>query len=466
MKFPQTLAELEQSGYQPRSVKAELQANLIEKIRKGRELFPGIIGYDNTVIPEIENAVLSGHDIIFLGERGQAKTRIMRSLIELLDASIPVIAGCEINDNPFKPICKKCHAALDEHKGATRIAWLPRSRRYAEKLATPDVTIADLIGDIDPIKVAEGRYLADEHAVHYGLVPRTNRGIFSINEIPDLHEKIQVGLFNLLEERDVQIRGYQVALPLDICIVATANPEDYTSRGRIITPLKDRFGAQIRTHYPATLDEECAIVRQEMNRFQFDGFRVTLPEFMEKVIVEISQTARRRSEINHSSGISVRMTIHNMETLISNALRRAIRLNEQEVIPRISDLVHLPATMKGKIEWNFAENHEEEGKIAALIRDAVQKIFRETFPRGAFEPFLKQFSGEDTLEVSECTDSLSYAEKIERYSSLREKAAGLVDRSTPAALASAAEFVLEGLFITGRILKETHDHHTRYGTKP
>ena len=380
MKLAKTIGGLKESGYKPKTVKAELRDNLVVKIRQGEQLFAGIIGYEETVIPEIENAILSGHDCILLGERGQAKTRIMRSLTELLDEFLPVIAGCEINDNPFNPLCKHCTDKKKKDKEKTRIEWLPREMRFSEKLATPDVTVADLIGDIDPIKIAEGRYMSDELAVHYGLVPRTNRGIFAINELPDLHEKIQVGLFNLLEERDVQIRGYKVALPLDVFIIATANPEDYTSRGRIITPLKDRFGAQIRTHYPQTPEDEITIVRQEVTPFISEEFDLTVPHFMEEAIVEISQTARLKQEINHYSGISVRMSIHNMENLVSNALRRSIRLSDTLVVPRISDLTHLTASMKGKIEWEFLEAAEEESNINLLIRDAVSKIFSKYFP--------------------------------------------------------------------------------------
>ena len=465
MKLPQTLSELKESGYQSKTVKAELRANLIEKMKKEERLFPGIIGYDDTVIPEIENAILSCHDIILLGERGQAKTRIMRALTTLLDESLPVIAGCEINDNPFNPLCKRCHQQIKKNQGKTRIEWILPEMRFSEKLATPDVTIADLIGDIDPIKIAEGRYLSDELAIHYGLIPRTNRGIFSINELPDLHEKIQVGLFNLLEERDVQIRGYKVALPLDIFIVATANPEDYTSRGRIITPLKDRFAAQIRTHYPRTLEEEIAIVKQERIPFNTDGFTLKLPYFMEQIIAEISQMARRRSEINHYSGISVRMSIHNMESLISNALRRAIRLNEKEVVPRITDLAHQSSSMKGKIEWEFIEDGAEEEKIKILIRDAISKIFRRHFSQDSFANFLKEFSGGDGLEVSEMTPSPSYLKSMEGYPSLKERICQLTEDISHANIASAAEFILEGLAIRGRIKKEVRDNNILYDSK-
>jgi len=465
MTLPQTRAELEQAGYRAASVKEELRRNLIAKMKNGEQLFPGIIGYDDSVIPEIENAVLSGHNIIFLGERGQAKTRLMRSFTDLLDERIPVIAGCEINDSPFSPVCRQCRNTVKEHGGNTRIAWIQRSLRYAEKLATPDVSIADLIGDIDPVKIAEGRYLSDELAIHYGLIPRANRGILSINELPDLHEKIQVGLFNLLEEQDVQIRGYKISLPLDMVILATANPEDYTSRGRIITPLKDRFGAQVRTHYPRTIEEEIAIVRQERLAFDCDGFSLKLPLFIEEIVAELSQSARRKSEINQHSGISVRMTIHNMENLISNALRRAIRLRESQVVPRLSDLMHLCSTMKGKIEWEFLEDAVEEEKISALVKDAVGRIFRRHFPQDPFALFLKEFAATAGFEVSEMTPSAKYTAHMEQCPSLKKHAAALFAECSPELTAAAIEFILEGLSHTGRIKKEVR-HDTVFYAKP
>jgi magnesium chelatase subunit I len=338
--------------------------------------------------------------------------------------------------------------------------------RFSEKLATPDVTIADLIGDIDPVKIAEGRYLSDELAIHYGLVPRTNRGIFAINELPDLHEKIQVGLFNLLEERDVQIRGYKVALPLDIIIIATANPEDYTSRGRIITPLKDRFGAQIRTHYPQSMEDEIRIVRQESTPFDAEGFRLLLPHFMEEIVAEISRLARSRPDINHYSGISVRMSIHNRENLISNAFRRSIRLREAEVVPRISDLAHLASSMKGKIEWDFADETGEPEKINQLVRDAVALVFKKCFPRESFADFLKAFATGDGIEVSEADPSSAYAARISDYPQLAEKAAELAEGGSPALLASAAEFILEGLAVSGKIKKEVQETGAAYTSRP
>ncbi|MFH1382243.1 MAG: hypothetical protein ABIH70_05045 [Chloroflexota bacterium] len=278
-----TIGELKNDGYQLASVREEMRHNLITMLREKKTLFPGIIGYDETVIPQIENAILSGQDIIFLGERGQAKSRIMRALVNLLDEKIPVIKDCEINDDPLSPICKQCRNKVTEKGDATEISWLPRGERYGEKLATPDIAIADLIGDVDPIKVAEGRYLSDELTIHYGLIPRTNRGIFCINELPDLAERLQVGLFNLMEERDIQIRGYRIRLPLDIFLVASANPEDYTNRGRIITPLKDRYGAQIRTHYPNNLEDEMTIMEMERRQFSGDGFEVYVPQYMKEI---------------------------------------------------------------------------------------------------------------------------------------------------------------------------------------
>jgi magnesium chelatase subunit I len=321
---PRTIGELRQSEYQVLPVKEEMRKNLIRKLRDNQQLFPGIVGYDDTVIPQIENAILSGQDIIFLGERGQAKTRIARALINLLDDEIPVIKGSETNDNPYDPISAEGKRLVEEHGDLTEIEWLPREARYGEKLATPDITIADLIGEIDPIKVAEGRYLSDELTIHYGLLPRTNRGIFCINELPDLAERIQVGLLNILEERDVQIRGYKVRLPLDVYLVASANPEDYTNRGRIITPLKDRAGSQIRTHYPTVLDQEIDIMEQEMLTFSTAGYEVDVPQYMKEIVAEVTHLARRHPDISQRSGVSVRVSIANYENLISNALKRAI----------------------------------------------------------------------------------------------------------------------------------------------
>src|SRR5213594_5136091 len=366
MSKPRTIGELRASGYQPKTVKQELRDNLIARIRKGTALFPGIVGYEESVLPQIDNAILSGQDIVFLGERGQAKTRMARLLIELLDDEVPGLAGCEINDNPFAPICQACRERVAERGDKAEIAWIPRDRRYGEKLATPDITIADLIGEVDPIKVAEGRYLADELTIHYGLVPRTNRGIFAINELPDLAERIQVGLLNVLEERDVQVRGYKIRLPLDLMLVASANPEDYTNRGRIITPLKDRFGAQIRTHYPLDTDIEIAVLRQEHTPLDTVGLRVQVPDFMTEIVATVSQTARYDSHVNQRSGVSVRLSISNYETLVANAARRALRLGEKDVVPRVSDLESLASSTAGKVEIETLEEGRDEQIVANL----------------------------------------------------------------------------------------------------
>ena len=333
-----TLGELRASGYTPKSIREEMRENLIAKMRSGAGLFPGIHGYETTVVPAIENAILSGHDIIFLGERGQAKTRMARSLTNLLDEYIPIVAGSEISDDPFNPVSRYARDLVDEHGDATPVEWVHRDQRYGEKLATPDTTIADLIGEVDPIKVAEGRYLTDELTISYGLIPRTNRGIFNLNELPDLAERIQVGLLNIMEERDVQIRGYKIRLPLDVYVVASANPEDYTNRGRIITPLKDRYGSQIRTHYPETAELEVEIMEQERHQYDTEGIGVTVPNFMKDVVAELTHQARHSHDVSQRSGVSVRMSVANYENLVSNSIRRAIRLGEKQAAPRVSDL--------------------------------------------------------------------------------------------------------------------------------
>ena len=336
-----TLGELRAGGYQPRSVKEEMRSNLVARLRNGEPLLPGIIGYDETVVPQVENAILAGQDIILLGERGQAKSRIARSLIGLLDAWMPAVAGAELHDDPLRPVSPFARALVAEQGDATPLIWVPREDRYGEKLATPDITIADLVGEVDPVKVAEGRYLSDELTIHYGLLPRTHRGIFALNELPDLAERIQVGLLNLMEERDVQIRGYKVRLNLDLFVVASANPEDYTSRGRIITPLKDRFGAQIRTHYPEDPETEIAIMEAEWMAFDDEAATsvpVQVPSFMKEIVAELSQLARRSSEVSQRSGVSVRVSVANAEVLEAAALKRAVRLGEPLGSPRVSDL--------------------------------------------------------------------------------------------------------------------------------
>ncbi len=451
---PRTIGELRRSGYKVISVKEELRKNLIEKVRRGEELFPGIIGFEDTVIPQIENAILSGQDIILLGERGQAKTRLIRSLVNLLDPEIPIIAGCEINDNPYAPICKRCRDLVAEFGDDVEVDWLPREARYAEKLATPDVTIADLIGEVDPIRVAEGRYLADELTIHYGLIPRVNRGIFAINELPDLAERIQVGLFNIMEERDVQIRGYRIRLPLDVYVVATANPEDYTNRGRIITPLKDRYGSQIRTHYPRTIEEEIRIMEQERTAFEDARFQVTVPQYIKEIIAEVSALARKSPDINQRSGVSVRVSIANYENVISNALRRAIRLGEEHVVPRMSDLPAIIASTAGKIELESVEDGREEQVVERLLLSAVARTFNRYFEVQQFEPLIQRFRGGLKVDVGEMMPSGHYVRLMRELDGMLEGVARLGAYDSPATIASAVEFILEGLHVNKRLNKE------------
>jgi len=459
---PRTIGELRASGYQAISVKAEMRKNLIEKIKSGEELFPGIIGFEQSVIPQVENAILSGQDIVFLGERGQAKSRMNRSLVNLLDEEIPAIAGCEINDNPYDPICRSCRDKVEELGDEVEIAWLPRERRYGEKLATPDITIADLIGEVDPIRVAEGRYLSDELTIHYGLVPRSNRGIFAINELPDLAERIQVGLFNIMEERDIQIRGYKIRLPLDVYVVASANPEDYTNRGRIITPLKDRYGSQIRTHYPKTPDIEIEII--EMERMVFDDgvYRTTVPSYMKEIIAEITDLARRSPDINQRSGVSVRVSISNYENLVSNALKRAIRQGETDVSPRISDMSSILASTIGKIELESIEDGREEQIIENLLRRATLNVFNRYFDLKQFDELIAKFKTGLTIVVSDTLSSQEYVKRARENNDLSEGIKKLGADKNPATMASAVEFILEGLHLNRRLNKDRMAGKTQY----
>ncbi len=459
---PKNIAELRQQAYQVVTVREELRRNLIHRIRAGQPIFPGIIGYEETVIPKVENAILSGQDIIFLGERGQAKSRLLRNLVNLLDEEVPAIAGCEINDDPYAPVCKACRTRLAERGDATEIAWLTRDRRYGEKLATPDITMADMIGEVDPIKVAEGRYLADELTIHYGLIPRTNRGIFCINELPDLSERIQVGLFNIMEERDLQIRGYTIRLPLDIYIVASANPEDYTNRGRIITPLKDRYGAEVRTHYPRTLGDEITIMEMECSHFHDEGHSITIPQYMKEIVAEFTALARTSPDVNQRSGVSVRVSIANYETIMANALRRAIRLGEREASPRISDLPYMVASTTGKIELETAEDGKEEKLIEGLSRRAVANVFGRHFKVEALEPLVSQFEEGLTIETSEDVAARDYVELVGFIPALREALKSINGEEHPAAIASAVEFVLEGLHLNRRLNKDKVAGKARY----
>jgi len=463
MTQPKTLGELKRSGYKPMSVKAELRKNLIRKMLDREPLFPGIFGFEETVIPQVQNAILAGQDMIFLGERGQAKTRLIRSLTSLLDPELPYVEGSEINDDPFAPISKYAQDMVTKHGDDTPIAWLPRDDRYGEKLATPDVTTPELIGEVDPIKVAEGRYLSDELVIHYGLIPRTNRGIFCINELPDLSEKLQVGLFNIMQERDVQIRGFRVRLPLDICVVASANPEDYTNRGRIITPLKDRYGAQIRTHYPKQIDIEIDIMDAEHSPLLMsDGYRITVPQFMKEIIAETTSMAREHADINQRSGVSVRMSIANYESMIGNALRRTILLREDEVVPRISDLSSIIPSSTGKIELETVEEGKEGQIIDELVKKAVKKVFSKHFRSEDFASFLQHFTSGRSLEVSDTMPTAVYSQKSRGLGGLHEAFQRLEMLESAATMASALEFILEGLHLNKKLNKKVLEGEISY----
>jgi len=466
---PRNIRELQLANYKVLPVKDEMRRNLTLKMKKGEKFFPGIIGYEDTVVPQLENAILAGHDIVFLGERGQAKTRIMRNLIYLLDEEVPVIKGCEINDNPFKPICKSCQRRLENDGQDVEISWLHREERYGEKLATPDTTIADLIGEVDLIRVAEGRYLSDELTIHYGLIPRTNRGIFCINELPDLAERIQVGLFNVLEERDIQIRGYKIRLPLDIYLVASANPEDYTSRGRIITPLKDRYGSQIRTHYPRSREDEIKIMDLECNCPPADSsipkgheVEVLVPEFMKEIIAEITALARKSPEINQRSGVSVRVSISDYELMIANAQRRAIKLGEKKAVPRISDLPSILASLNGKVELESVEEGAAMKLLEGLLKKSVLNTFNSYFSIEDFSGLVEKFNTGLQVEISENLPSAKYTEIAQSLGDLGKSLEKLKLKSSPSEIASALEFILEGLHISRKLNKDRLQGKTYY----
>jgi magnesium chelatase subunit I len=454
--LPATLGELQASGWEPVPVHEEIRRNAVARISEGRPIVDGVLGFEDSVLPQLENALLAGHDVILLGERGQAKTRIVRSLASLLDEWLPVVAGSEIRDNPAAPVSRHARDLVAEEGDATPLQWVHRSLRFSEKLATPDTSIADLIGEVDPIKVAEGRYLSDELTLHYGLVPRANRGIFAVNELPDLAERIQVGLLNVLEERDVQIRGFTVRLPLDVLLVATANPEDYTNRGRIITPLKDRFGAQIRTHYPPDTDTELAVVHQEARPPAAvpGGPRLEVPDFMAEIVAEMSQLARQSPHVNQRSGVSVRLSISNFETLAANAVRRALRLHEPDAVPRVSDLAAIVTSTQGKIEIEALEEGREERILQGLVSAAVLAVFRRRVPTEQLGPVVAAFDDARVVHAGDDLPSSSYAELLSSMPALEGPVLSLAGGESPGELSSAAEFILEGLHLTKRLNKE------------
>jgi magnesium chelatase subunit I len=419
-------------------------------------VFPGIVGFEDSVIPALENAILAGQDIVFLGERGQAKTRLARLLVGLLDEAIPAVEGSDLREDPLAPITPAIRARVALEADATPIEWVPRDRRYGEKLATPDITIADLIGEVDPIKVAEGRYLADESTIHFGLIPRSNRGIFTINELPDLAERIQVGLLNILEERDVQVRGYTLRLPLDLFVVASANPEDYTSRGRIITPLKDRLGSQIRTHYPRTIEHEIQIMLQERTRFAAeDGPEIEEPDFMLQLVAELSHLARRAPEISQRSGVSVRVSIANLETLVASATKRAIRLGETSAAPRVSDLAALIPSTTGKIELeSMSDEAPEERVVDRLLSRALHTVFARRVDLDDLDEVVEAFESGLVMETGELVPSREYVRWVRETPGLPEAVSRLGVGESPAGVASAVEFLLEGLHLHRRLNKE------------
>ena len=450
-----TLGELKASGWQSVPVKEEIRRNAVARIAAGEPLFDGVLGYEHTVMPQLENALLAGHDVIFLGERGQAKTRMIRSLTGLLDEWMPIVAGSEINDDPYHPVSRHARDLVAQQGDLTPLEWVHRDDRFGEKLATPDTSIADLIGEVDPIKVAEGRYLSDELTLHYGLVPRTNRGIFAINEIPDLAERIQVGLLNVLEERDVQIRGYKIRLPLDVLLVASANPEDYTNRGRIITPLKDRFGSQIRTHYPLDAATEMAIMRQEARQPSVGDVHVTIPGYMEHVVATFSQLARSSNQVNQRSGVSVRLSVSNLEVLGANALRRGLRAGERNVVPRVSDLSSLAASTSGKVEIEALEEGREGVILENLVKAAVLTVFKELVTPDQTRDVVAAFEEGTIAHTGDDVPSAELATLLDQVPSLRAPVLSLTaGDESPAAVAAAIEFVLEGLHLGKRLNKD------------
>src|SRR5487761_59384 len=464
MTLPSTLGELRGSEYRMRSVREELRDNLVDALRHGRERFQGLVGHQETVIPQIENALLAGQDMVFLGERGQAKSRLIRAMAQLLDEQVPVVRGSEVHDHPYAPISRFGRDLVAERGDTPAIEWIGREDRFGEKLATPDTSIADLIGEVDPIRVAEGRYLADELTIHYGLLPRVTRGIFAINELPDLAERIQVGLLNIIEERDVQIRGFRIRLPLDVFVVATANPEDYTNRGRIITPLKDRFGAQVRTHYPRSVEDEIAIAEQERAVFDDMPVPVQVPQHRREIVVEITHLARRHPQVNQRSGVSVRVTIANYESLISNSLRRALLTGEKEAVARVSDLWAVMASTAGKVELDTWEDSDDGQVLDKIVRTACSNVFRRHFSIQELSDLVQRFDrGGFTVEVGPLRSAEVYRQALEELPGLDRARQKLGEPSSPQSMAGVLEFVLEGLHLSKRLNKTALEGTAVYG---
>ncbi|MGI8870461.1 MAG: sigma 54-interacting transcriptional regulator [Mycobacteriales bacterium] len=459
---PSTVGGLRASGHTYRTVKAEIRANLIARLAAGEPSLPGIVGFDQTVVPEVERALLAGHDLVLLGERGQGKTRLIRSLVGLLDEWTPVLAGSEINDHPFAPVSREGQRIIAEQGEAAVIQWKHRSARYGEKLATPDTSVGDLIGDIDPIKVAEGRTLGDPETVHYGLLPRTNRGIFSVNELPDLAERIQVSLLNVLEERDIQVRGYNLRLPLDVLLVASANPEDYTNRGRIITPLKDRFGTEVRTHYPLELGDELALIRQEAE-LSWPDQPVVVPDHLIEIIARYTRAVRDAPQVDQRSGVSARFAIAGIETVAASAVRRAAVTGEAAVA-RVSDLPAVVPASRGKVEFDDADEGREIEVLAHLLRRAIAEVFRARLAGLDLSPLQRCFDHGETVETGDLVPAADLLRQVGPFAGL----ATLTERldlagEDPGLAASAVEFALEGLHLLRRLAKDSANGRSIYG---
>ena len=464
-----TVAQLRGTGHQLRTVKEEMRENLLSALRAGEDAFPGIIGFGQTVLPQLERAIIAGHDVILLGERGQGKTRLIRTLTLLLDEWTPVIAGCEINDHPYAPACARCRRLAAEQGDELPVTWRHRGDRYGEKLATPDTSVGDLVGDIDPVKVAEGRTLGDPETIHFGLVPRTNRGIFCLNELPDLAERIQVALLNVLEERDIGVRGYSLRLPLDIVLVASANPEDYTNRGRIITPLKDRFGAEVRTHYPVTLEDELALITQEAE-VAWDGGDpgAELPEHLVEVIARFTRLVRESPAADARSGVSARFAIAAAESTAAAAVRRTALIAEahDEVpVARVCDLPTIVSTLRGKVEFEVSEEGREEEILGHLLRRAIADTFRARLGGADLTGLLNKFADGATIESGELVSASELLRRTGEVPGLAKIMArlGMEGRESFGEAAAAIEFTLEGLYLLRRLSKDSADGISIYG---
>jgi magnesium chelatase subunit I len=460
-----TAGELRSSGASYETVKHEIRRNLLARLRDGGDRFPGIVGFDETVLPQLERALLAGHDLVLLGERGQGKTRLIRTLVGLLDEWTPVVDGCEINDHPLAPTCNACLRRTSELGDDLPVAWRHRSQRYGEKLATPDTSVGDLIGDVDPIKVAEGRTLGDPETVHYGLVPRTNRGIFSVNELPDLAERIQVALLNVLEERDIQVRGYQLRLPLDLLLVASANPEDYTNRGRIITPLKDRFGAEIRTHYPLRLDDEVAMIRQEAE-LSWPTSNAVVPDHLIEIVARFTRHVREAPSVDHRSGVSARFAIAGLETVAGSAVRRAALTGEDVPVARVVDLPAVVPASRGKVEFDHLEEGRETEILGHLLKRSVAETYRARLGGADVSGLLAKFDDGTTVETGELVPAAELLRRIGTVPGLAQlmRRAGIEDgNESPGLAAATVEFVLEGLHLQKKLDKDEVPGRAVYG---